>query len=192
MPLVGFLSSRVPHRFLLFPALVIQGLALWNLSGFSVDISFGDASRARLFQSIALPFLFVPVNSAAYVGLRQDQTAQASSLLNVARNLGGTIGISTAQTILLSRQQVHQAHIVEGLNPLNPNYTQGLSQLGATIGSMSQDTMASVGALYQQVQRQATMLAYLDVFHMFMIFVFAVAPLALILRQGKGRAAGAH
>jgi DHA2 family multidrug resistance protein len=192
MPLVGVLVGRVRHRYLLFPALVVQGLALWNLAGFSIDISFGDASQARLFQSIALPFLFVPVNSAAYVGLRQDQTAQASALLNVARNLGGTIGISTAQTLLLTRQQFHQAHLVEGLNPLNPSYNQGLAQLGATLGGLSQDAMASVAVLYQQVLRQATMLAYLDVFHVFMIFVFAVAPFALLLRQGSDKAAGAH
>jgi DHA2 family multidrug resistance protein len=192
MPFVGLLVTKFQPRYLLFPALAIQGLALWNLAGFSTDISFGDASQARLFQAMALPFLFVPVNTAAYVGLPQRYTNEASALLNVARNLGGTIGISTAQTILLNRQQVHQSQIVEGLNPLNPNYVEGLSQFGAALSGATQGMAGSVAALYQQVQRQATMLAYIDVFHVFMIFVFAVAPLALLLRPGKGGTVGAH
>src|SRR3546814_17662868 len=70
------------------------------------DISFADAAIARLYQSVGLPFLFVPINAIAYVGLAQTKTAQASSLLNVFRNLGGTFGISVSQTLLAGYQQV--------------------------------------------------------------------------------------
>ena len=100
MPFVGMLTGKVDTRLLLFPALIVQGLALWNLSHFNALISFGDAAQGRLFQAMALPFLFVPINAAAYVGLPQGQTNQASALLNVARNLGGSLGISVAQTML--------------------------------------------------------------------------------------------
>src|SRR3546814_15611173 len=68
-----------------------------------------------------LPFLFVPINAIAYVGLAQTKTAQASSLLNVFRNLGGTFGISVSQTLLAGYQQVHQSYLVERLNPLDPS-----------------------------------------------------------------------
>ena len=68
---------------------------------------------ARLISAAGLPFLFVPINAVAYVGLRQNQTAQASSLLNVFRNLGGTLGIATAQTLLAHQEQIHQSRLVE-------------------------------------------------------------------------------
>ena len=84
---------------------------------------------------------------------------------------------------------MHQAQLVEGLNPLNPNYTEGLGTYGKALSGVAGGADASMGALYQQVQQQASMLSYIDVFHAFMVFVFVVAPLALFLRPGKG---GAH
>ncbi len=190
MPLVGALTGKVDTRLLLFPAMLVQGFALWNLSHFNSGISFEDAAQGRLWQAIALPFLFVPINAAAYVGLKPSQTNQASALLNVARNLGGTFGISTAQTILQNRQQFHQARIVEGLNPLNPEYGSGIATIGRAIAGVTQDATASAGVLYQQVLTQASTLAYLDVFRVLMIFVFAVTPLALLLRQGTSEKGG--
>ncbi len=192
-PVVGVLTGKVDTRLLLFPALLIQGIALWHLSGFSPDISFAHAASGRLFQSIALPFLFVPVNTVAYVGLDPSKTSEASALLNVARNLGGTIGISTSQTLLLTQQQVHQSQMVAGLNPLNPSYIQGIGQIGQVIaGGPSPGMSAATGVLYRQVQTQATMLSYIDVYHVFMVVVFMIAPLALILRPAKSGAAPAH
>jgi DHA2 family multidrug resistance protein len=109
-------------------------------------------------------------------------------LLNVSRNLGGTFGISVAQAMLIERSQAHQARIVEGLNPLNPNYTEGLGQISKTLGGG--DMTNSLSVLYQQAQQQAAALSYNDVFHVFMIFVLVITPLGLFVRQGK--AAGAH
>lgn len=193
MPIVGILTGKVDTRFLLFPALVLQGIALWNLSHFSPDISFAHAATGRLFQSLGLPFLFVPVNTVAYVGIDPSRTNEASALLNVARNLGGTIGISTSQTLLLTQEQVHQTQMVEGLNPLNPSYVQGVGQIGQVIaGGPSPGMNSATAVLYQQVQHQATMLSYIDVYHVFMIVVLMIAPLALILRPAKPGAAPAH
>ena len=186
MPLVGVLTGKVDTRLLLFPALIVQALALWNLAHLNMFISFGDAAQARLFQAVALPFLFVPINAVAYVGLKPNQTNQASALLNVSRNLGGTFGISVAQTMLQTRQQFHQSQLVEGLNPLNPSYTEGLGRFGDALGGATGDMAASMGALYNEVQQQAAMLSYIDVFHAFMVFVFAIAPLAFFLRPAKG------
>ena len=135
----------------------------------------------------------MPVNAVAYVGIAPSRTNEASALLNVARNLGGTIGISTSQTLLLTQEQVHQSQIVEGLNPLNPSYNQGLRQIGQVIVSGPSPGMSTAtGLLYRQIQTQATMLSYIDVYHVFMVVVFMIAPLALILRPAAPGAAPAH
>ena len=186
MPIVGLLSGRVDPRLLIGGAFLIQGLALLNMSHLDTDMAFGDAAMARMFQAVGLPFLFVPITSIAYVGLRPSENNQASALMNVARNLGGTIGISSVQTMLAQRSQWHQARLVETLNPLNPNYVHGLD--GATQGLIGagQSTVAAQGQalaqLYRALGRQAQMLSYIDVFHTLMIVVFAVMPLLLIMR----------
>ena len=192
VPFAGRLSDKVDVRFLLFPALAVQAAALWHMSGFTTEISFLQAAVARLYQSMALPFLFVPINAIAYVGLKQTQTSQASSLLNVARNLGGSFGISISQTMLANGVQRHQTELVQGLNPLNPNYTGWMAKAGQAFGGMGEQTPMAV--LYSQVQRQAAMLSYLDVFRGLMVIVIVVAPVVFFMRQGTpGDApAGAH
>jgi DHA2 family multidrug resistance protein len=193
VPFAGRLADKVDVRFLLFPAMVIQAAALWNMAHLNAEISFGDAAMARLYQSIALPFLFIPINAVAYVGLPQRKTAQASSLLNVFRNLGGTVGISFSQVMLANGMQRHQAFLVERLNPLDPNYTDWMHTAGGLFGggTVGVPDPTALAVLYQQVLRQAAMLSFLDVFHALMIVVLVVSPVALLMRSPKrGRGGG--
>ena len=194
MPVVGFLSSRVQPRWLIGFGLAVEALALLNMCGLSTDMGFWDASFARVWQAAGLPFLFIPITSAAYVGLPPEGTNQASALLNVSRNLGGTIGISSVQTLLAQREQFHQSRLVENLNPLNPVYSQTMQ---STMGTLSAPLgapaamQASLGRLYATVTRQAAMQSYIDVFWALMWFIVAVLPLAFFLRPSKDGEGGA-
>jgi DHA2 family multidrug resistance protein len=189
MPLAGFLTGRVDARILIGVALAIQGIALWNMSTLDTQMSFGNAAMARLVQSVGLPFLFVPITNAAYVGLNPSENNQASALMNVSRNLGGTFGISLVQTMLARQAQVHQAQYVEQLNPLNPNYANALSH--ATHALMAQGlsqayaAKAAVAEIYRSLDQQASMLAYIDVFHVLMIAVFCALPLVFLMQKPK-------
>lgn len=186
VPFAGRLSGVVDVRLLLFPALLVQAFALWNMTHLNAEITFEDAAIARLFQAMALPFLFVPINAVAYVGLPQNKTAQASSLLNIARNLGGSIGISISQTLLSTGLQRHQSNLVNTLNPLNLNYNDWLQKAQGAFG----DATTPLAVLYQTVQRQAAMLAFLDVFRSLMVVVLCVAPLVFFMRPGKSGGGG--
>jgi len=195
MPVVGLLSGRIDARLLIGFAFVVQGLALLNMSHLNTNMAFSDAAWARTFQAVGLPFLFVPITSIAYVGLKPSENNQASALMNVARNLGGTIGISSVQTMLAQRSQWHQARMVETLSPLNPNYVQGLDATTNALAGAGQSAAAAptqaLGLIYQAVGRQAQMLSYIDVFHTLMFVVFAAIPLLLIMRgAGGGQARG--
>jgi DHA2 family multidrug resistance protein len=190
MPLAGFLSTRADARLLIGFALAMQGIALWNLSTLNSQISFENAAVARMIQSVALPFLFVTITNIAYVGVRPSENNQASALMNVSRNLGGTFGISLVQTMLAQRGQVHQAQYVESLNPLNPDYTAGIQGIAQALTgqglSPADANAASAGVLYRELGRQAQMLSYIDVFHVLMWVVFLVLPLVLLLQKPKG------
>jgi DHA2 family multidrug resistance protein len=192
MPIAGILSTRVDPRILLGVGLVIQVLAVWNMSHLNAMADFGALSRARLYSSVGLPFMFVTVSALAYVGLKPEQNNQASGLVNVARNLGGTIGISLVQTLLVQREQWHQSRLTEGLNGLNPVYTQALSNITRTLQaqgqSAAQASRTAPAVVYQQLQKQAAMLSFVDAFHALLIVIMVLTPTIFLLR---GRPAGA-
>ena len=192
MPVAGILTGRVDARILVGGAFVIQGLALWNMSTLNTQISFTDAALARMWQSIGIPFLFIPITTVAYVGLRPDQNNQASAMMNVVRNLGGSLGIAVIQALLTQRQQFHQARYVEQLNPLNPNYNNAVQSLANNLASHGvppeQSTTAAIAEIYRQLVQQTMMLSYVDAFHAMMIIIFASLPLVLLLRKPRSGA----
>ena len=194
VPIAGVLSSRVDVRYLLFGAFSVQVAALWYMVLLNAEITFWQASVARLISAAGLPFLFVPINAVAYEGLKQEDTAQASSLLNVFRNLGGTLGISTAQTLLAHQQQIHQSRLVENTDPLRPEYNDYLSNAAQALGGTSDPSMASLGALYQTISQQASMKAFISVYWVLMWIVIVVTPLVFLMRKSKdgAPAEGAH
>jgi DHA2 family multidrug resistance protein len=187
MPIAGLLSSKIDPRLLVGFSFVMQGLAFWNFTHLDTQLSFVSVAVARAFQAFSLPFLFVPITSIAYVGLKPEQSNQASALMNVMRNLGGSIGISMVQTLTQQRQQFHQARYVESLNPLNPSYTHGLNMMTQQLQAAGQPASAApgqaLGMLYSQLNRQAGMLSYIDAFHVLMVITFCALPLLLLMQK---------
>jgi DHA2 family multidrug resistance protein len=195
LPVIGVMSGKVDARLLLGVAFVIEAFAFWNMSHLDTQLSFSAAAMSRLYQSVGLPFLFVPITTIAYIGLKPSQSNQASALLNVARNLGGTIGISSVQTMLAQREQFHQARLVESLSPLNPRYASALHQTTQALQSRSPsqaDAASRATALiYRFLGQQTQMLSYIDVFRTLMMVVILAIPLLLLMQGGKGGQEGA-
>jgi DHA2 family multidrug resistance protein len=188
MPIVGAISGKVQGRILLAWAFAMQALAMWYFTGINADVSFDHVAMGRLIQAVAIPALFVPINAQAYAGLEPSRYNHASALMNVARNLGGSVGISTAQALLLQREQFHQNRIVESLNPLDPNYVEGLRQIGTTIGSggTGDADQSQLATLYQLATKQAAMISYIDVFHVLAIAMILMVPLSILLKPARG------
>jgi DHA2 family multidrug resistance protein len=183
-------------RLLIGAGFLAQALALLYMSHFSTDLTFANAALARMLQSVGLPFLFVPITLVAYVGLAPNESNRASAMMNVARNLGGSIGISAVQTLLARREQFHQSRMVELLNPLNPNYTVGLNRLihrlieqGQSAANASREAAAM---FYQIMQRQASMMSFVDCFHVLMVAVLVSIPLLFVMQSPRHAAAAGH
>lgn len=108
-------------------------------------------------------------------------------MLNVARNLGGTIGISMVQALLATRQQFHQARLIEHLEPLNPSYAAGVHAVTQTLTSQgfapAQASQSALGVIYQSVVQQASMQAFIDCFWVLMLFVAFVIPTVFFLKR---------
>src|SRR2546430_2147571 len=103
LPLVGFLLSRHSPRWLLLFGLTVLSASLFHMTNFDLGIDFRTAATARVFQAVGMAFLFVPINTAAYAFLPRDKNNAASGLMNLARNIGGSVGISFV-TPTLSRR----------------------------------------------------------------------------------------
>jgi len=185
LPLVGRSINKVDLRVLTAIGLVIGGVSLLLMTNVYLGVSFNRLVWLRVLQSAALPFLFVPINAMAFRGVPPDKTNNASALINLARNFGGSIGIAFASTVLTRRAQFHQSRLVEQLQPLNPAYPDYLHHLGSALGA-APDAPSTLAGVYAQAIQQATLLAYLDDFKVLGLLFLALLPLLLLVRKGKG------
>jgi DHA2 family multidrug resistance protein len=185
MPVAGQVSSRFQPKYLMVLGLAGIAVSMWYSTSLTPDASFDYFGWVRVYQTIGLPFLFIPINTVAYDGLPRNKTNQASALMNVARNLGGSIGISLANVVLYQRTQFHQARLVENTVPSSPVFhstVQQLTQYFMSHGASASDANGqAMGFIGQLVQMQATILAYIDVFHVCAIAAAVMIPLVLLL-----------
>jgi DHA2 family multidrug resistance protein len=188
LPLVGRMVNKVDVRLLVAIGLVIGGFSLLWMTNFYLDISFQRLMLARIVQSASLAFLFVPLNAMAFRGIPATKTNNASALINLARNFGGSIGISVASTLLTRREQFHQSRLVENLQQMNPSYPDFARQLGHALGTNA-NAPSTLASIYQSVIDQATLLSYLDDFKVLGLIFLALLPLLLLVKPGKGGAA---
>lgn len=189
MPVVGRLVGIVQPKYLIMWGSAIVAFAMWHLTGLNGNITYGYAAWSRIFLAMGLPFLFLPVTTASYDGVPPDKTNQASALINVARNIGGSMGVALAQTVLAQRQQFHQSRLVEHASPSDLGYQQTIDAMtryfqaqGSSAGDAASQAVAWVGRTLQQ---QIDFLAYIDVFWTLAIIALLMIPTAAVLRPIK-------
>jgi MFS transporter, DHA2 family, multidrug resistance protein len=189
MPVAGRLSGKVQPRFLIAIGAAICAMSMYEMTRLNGDADFWFFATTRLLLNAGIPLIFIPITVAAYEGISPAKTDQASALINAARNVGGSIGISLGNNILAHREQFHQSRLVELINPSTVQYQELLKQAtsyftaqGASLAQAQQQALAWIG---QQVQAQATFLAYIDAFWAVMLIAAAAVPIALMLRNVK-------
>jgi DHA2 family multidrug resistance protein len=188
MPIVGTLVSRVDPRKLIVFGFITLSASMFHMSSLYLGIDFKTAMMYRVFQSIGLAFLFVPINTLCYVGVPQEQNNQISSMINLTRNLGGSFGISFVTTMLARRMQVHQvtlsAHTANSnqmqhmLNNMSSTYA---TRMGSGPGAMQR----AYGSIYGTMQQQASVLSYRDTILMMAVLTVVVIPLVLLAQKPK-------
>ena len=177
MPIAGVVTGRlIEPRWLVFSALLGTAGALNYGSALSLDASFYHLSVSRMLQVVWLPFIFIPLSAVQFTGIPPEQNPDASAIINLMRNLGGSFGVSIATTQLAWRDQFHHARLVEHVTPYN--------------GFGSGTSLTAIG---EAVRTQASILSYLDVFTILAVTALCVAPLVLFLPNApKGAPAGGH
>jgi len=189
MPVVGFLLGRYDARRLLLFGMCMLSFSLFHMTRFDTNIDFRTVATARIFQAIGLAFLFVPINTAAYAFLPKNKTNAASGLINLARNIGGSIGISLVTTMLARRAQFHQASLAGDIHKGNPRLqamiTATTHMLISRGSSASQASHQAYAMVANMLDRQATMLAYIDNFWLLAVAVLIMIPFVFLMKKVK-------
>ncbi len=184
MPLVGVLSARVDARWLVALGFTMLAVSLYIITGINLQIDFWHAMMLRVYQCAGLAFLFIPLNTLAYAGAAQEDNNQISGLVNLMRNVGGSVGISVAAALVTERAQLHQTRLVSTVTNYDPGMRAAIRNLAHQLthaGISSADATAHARAqIYAGIQGQALTLAYIDVFYLLAVMA-ALMPLLLFL-----------
>jgi DHA2 family multidrug resistance protein len=190
MPLVGILVSKIDARHMIAFGFLTLGLGLYLTAGLDLLMDFRTASTLRVVYSLGLPFLFVPISTMSYVGIPAEKNNNVSGMTNLARNIGGSVGISMVTTLLAQRAQHHQDTLRDRMTLFDPGFRASLDSMSRTLAEkgvgLADATQQAYGRLYLSLQGQANALAYIDVAWVFAAICFAVAPLAFLMKKPRG------
>ena len=196
MPLVGVIISRVDPRKMLAAGLVGAGFSLIALSHLNLNAGYWDLFFPQFFQGFFMAMLFVPLTTITMDHVAKEEMGNATSLFNLMRNIGGSIGISAVTTLIARRQQVHQTYLVRNTFESNPRLQQmasGLAQHFRDRAGPVEAMRQSYGRIYGLVQRQAVVLAYIDIFWIMGALCLLAIGLVFFAKKVKpGKAAMAH
>jgi DHA2 family multidrug resistance protein len=187
LPIVGMLLRHFQARWLVVVGVLVSSGGLLLMSRFTLGVDYNTALWARIVQSSGMPFLFVPISTIAFAYIPKERTNYATGLFNLARNVGGSMGIATVTTLLARRAQFHQQRLVEHLTPFDGAYRSSLSGLTQVIharGASLPDAAAQAhGMIYGSMLRQSGMLAYADAFVVMAVMFLTVVPLMMLMKK---------
>jgi DHA2 family multidrug resistance protein len=179
MLLAGRLTGKIDARLLVGLGVVLMGTSLWLMTGFALDQPSGPVIWSGIIQGLGLGLIFVPLQTLAFETLEPRLRTTAASLLNLARNVGGSVGISIVSSQLVRMTQVAHADMASSIGAEVPTAAASLLQSIGVPGS------AALAFLNAEVTRQAVFIAYLDDFKLMMLVTFAVLPLLLLMKKGQ-------
>jgi MFS transporter, DHA2 family, multidrug resistance protein len=189
LPIVGKLLTHFDARWLVVIGVVIVAASLFHMATFNLDIDFRTAMMARIYQSAGMAFLFVPVNVMAFYFIPKEKFNNATGIINLARNIGGSFGIANVVTLLARRTQFHQGMLVSHMTPFDSAYrvmVDGSARILYAAGSSYADAQFQAnGMAYGLLQRHATMLAFVDDFWMMGLTFLCLIPLMFLMKKSR-------
>ncbi len=194
LPFVGRLTSKFEARWLVVWGLLVTAISLFYMADFNLDISFGTAVTARVIQGFGLAFLFVPINTMAFYFIPKERVNNATGIINLARNIGGSFGIANVATMLARRTQFHQTVLASHITPLDYGYRAMVAGVTPALVARGSDPVQAAtqahGLLYGLVGRQSAMLAFVDNFWLMAVTFLALIPLMFLMKKAKPHGAG--
>jgi len=183
----------VDARLLIYLGIAIFVFSMWKLGHLTTAAGEADARYPLIIRGVALGFLFTPINNVAYANLKPSEAQQASGLINLSRQLGGSFGIALIGTYLESRTALHRADLVANTFASNPAFAERLQGALSHFIAMGYSYVKAQAMAYASIDRaltaQALMLSYNDTWMLILKSFILTAPAILVIRKPRGRAA---
>jgi DHA2 family multidrug resistance protein len=198
MPLVGNMIGRVDARKMVAFGFAVISLSLFHMAHvLQTGLDFKNVVLLRVYQSIGLAFMFVPINTLAYVGIPPEKNNAVSGIVNLSRNMGGDIGIALVTTLLARRSQMHQTNLSSYGSAYHHAYQARVASIAAGLqhagASAADATRKATALVYRMMQKEAMTLAYTDVLYLMGVGTVCMLPLIFLLKKNRlGGAAMGH
>jgi DHA2 family multidrug resistance protein len=180
----------IDARILIFIGMGAFVYAMWRLGHLTTVAGEADARYPLIIRGVALGFLFTPINNAAFANLDPSEAQQASGLVNLSRQLGGSFGIAVLGTFLSKQIAVHRADLVSNTYLTNPELARRQQEAAAALMAHGYNAFdahtASLAIVDRLVTQQSTMLAYNDAWMYILKAFVVVTPAVMILRRPSG------
>ena len=187
MFLVGRLVGRIDTRLLLMVGLLLTAWAMYDMTGWTPNVSEEMIAVTGFIQGAGLGFLFVPLTTVTFATLAPEQRPDATGLYNLSRNVGSSVGISVVSYLLVRNNQINHAEIASHVTAVNHALNNS-----AVHRAWNPLTAGGRAALDQLVNVQASIISYIDDFKLMMILSLAVIPLVLLLRRAAASTGSDH
>jgi MFS transporter, DHA2 family, multidrug resistance protein len=190
MPLVGILTGRFDPRKLLTLGLIVGGSTLLWLSQLNLQAGYWDIFWPQLIQGAGMALLFVPLTTVSMDPIPRERMGYATSLFNLMRNIGGSVGIATTGTMLARHNQTLTSMLGAHVTSYDPVAQQTFARLrGGFIAGGSDSVTATrraYAALFGIVQQQAAMVSFVGIFQLLGILFLVMIPLVLLMKRPRG------
>jgi DHA2 family multidrug resistance protein len=190
MPLAGYLMKKgMQPRILLGLGLIAVTSALWLMSGFNLEASFWAVVWPRVILGAGLGLFFVPLATATFATISNEDMGNASGIFNLLRNIGGSFGVAFGTTVLARRSQMHQSILVEHITPYSLTFQEYYDRTQQWLAGQHPDMAfgrGPIAVIYQEILRQAEMMAFNDTFWLLAWVTAGLIPLILLFRSPNG------
>ncbi|HJT87018.1 MAG TPA: DHA2 family efflux MFS transporter permease subunit [Bryobacteraceae bacterium] len=187
MPLVGVMIAKMDPRKMLAMGLVGAGVSLMALGRLDLNAGYWNLFWPQFFQGLFMAMLFVPLTTVTMDPIAPQEMGNATSLFNLLRNIGGSVGIATATTIIARRSQDYLTVLGRHVNPYTFQSQDVLAQMRSYFEARGADPFTALRQAYAaiegMVQQQAALLSYLYEFKLFGIVFLIMLPLILMMRR---------
>jgi DHA2 family multidrug resistance protein len=189
MPIVGFLISRVDPRKLLAIGFTIGAVTLYWFSVLNLSAGYWDYFWPQFIQGLGFSMLFVPLTTTTMDPISREKMGNATSIFNLMRNIGGSVGIAATQTMLSRGNQRHINLLGVHVNEYDPVTQERLRQFQSAFTARGADpvtaAMRARGALWGTVQKQAAILTFNDAFRLLGVLLLILVPLSFLMRRPR-------
>ena len=189
MPIVGRLINMLNPKYIVVFGILVMVFAAHLMSQFSLQADFMTIVQPRIIFGVGMACMFIPLMTLTLSSIPKEEMGNATSIFNLLRNLGGSVGVAFVTTMLSRRYQFHHERLAEHMSPLDLPYYMGSHQVSQNLiykgfdGSIADH--AGAGVIYEQMIRQAHMMAFNDVYHLISIMMLAMIIPVMFMRATK-------